>query len=114
MRTRDPRTKEELLDRMLAYDFDGDIRHLGAEPASIIRTAANKLELVFPKSGRVYELVARLPRTRNPRQEEASFAPTGGDEWTAAPGEGQKPEAPEPRRRQAGRHQERSRPSIRA
>lgn len=100
-RTRDPRTKEELLDRMLSYDFDGDIRHLGAEEASLVRTAPNKLLLSFPKSGRIYELVARLPRTENhPRPaEERSFA-SSPDDWTVAPDD-----------QPAGRTQDRSRPS---
>ncbi len=108
-RTRDPRTKEELLDRMLARDFDGDITHLGAEPATLERIAANKLLMRFPKSGRTYELVARLPRTEN-----RSFTPSAeGLEDLIEP---VVEAAPEPRRRQApaGRNQDRSRPSPRA
>lgn len=74
-RTRDPRTKEELLDRMLSYDFDGDIRHLGAEEATIQRAAPNAVWLRFPDSGRSYLLSVRLPRgQRKPR-----LAPTPTD-----------------------------------
>lgn len=61
-RKRDPRTKEELLDRMLSYDFDGDIRHLGVEPASIVRVSPNTLRLSFPESGTVFELEVHRPR----------------------------------------------------
>lgn len=61
-RKRDPRTKEELLDRMLSYDFDGDIRHLGVEPASIVRVGPNTLRLSFPDSGTVFELSVHRPR----------------------------------------------------
>jgi hypothetical protein len=60
--SRDPSTKEELLDRMLRYDFKGDIRELGAEEASLTRLAANRLQLRFPKSGKVYELTVHRPR----------------------------------------------------
>lgn len=61
-RKRDPRTKEELLDRMLSYDFDGDIRHLGVEPATIQRTGANSLRLKFPDSDQVFDLTVHKPR----------------------------------------------------
>lgn len=61
-RNRDPRTKEELFDRMLSFDFDGDIRNLGAEPARLVRLAPNRLALEFPASGRTYELAVKIPR----------------------------------------------------
>lgn len=111
-RSRDPRTKEELLDRMLSRDFDGDITHIGAEQASLIRTAPNKLLLSFPASGRTYELVARLPRKENVANEERSFNPPGGrDDWTVEP---ETPAETKVRRQEAGRNQTRSRPSVRA
>lgn len=61
-RKRDPRTKEELLDRMLSFDFDGDIRHLGVETASIVRVSPNTLRLSFPDSGVTFELEVHRPR----------------------------------------------------
>lgn len=61
-RTRDPRTKEEFLDRMLSYDFDGDIRHLGVGEATIQRASANSVWVRFPTSERDYLLTIRLPR----------------------------------------------------
>jgi hypothetical protein len=61
-RNRDPRTKEELLDRMMSFDFDGDIRHLGVEAASIVRVSPNTLRLSFPASGTVFELSVHRPR----------------------------------------------------
>lgn len=64
LRKNDPRTKEELLDRMLSFDFDGDIRHLGAKQASIVRQGPNRLLLSFPNSGRVFELSVHIPRER--------------------------------------------------
>lgn len=87
MRKRDPRTKEELFDRMLSYDFDGDIRHLGVEPASIVRTSPNKLLLTFPDSGVTFELEVHRPREFSqaaakaaPRQREnRSFGGERGD-----------------------------------
>lgn len=61
-RTRDPRTKEEFLDRMLSFDFDGDIRHLGVEPATIQRMGPNALRLKFPDSDQVFDLTVHKPR----------------------------------------------------
>lgn len=77
---RDPRTKEEVLDRMLAYDFNGDVRDIGAETARLVRTAANKLLLHFPVSGRTYELTVRLPR-----KEQIAKARTTGEPRSFAP-----------------------------
>lgn len=108
---REPRTKEELLDRMLAHDFDGDLKSVVGEGTSIVREAANKV-LIHTATGRSYELVVRLPRTENARDEGRSFAPPGGEqeEWRVEP-----EEAPRGRRRQSpeGRHQTRERPSPR-
>lgn len=67
---RDPRTKQELLDRMMSFDFDGDIRHLGAEDARLKRVAANKIALEFPATGKTFELAVRIPRA-----EAKSFKP---------------------------------------
>lgn len=61
-RKSDPKTKEQLLDRMLSFDFDGDIRHLGVEPASIVRVSPNTLRLTFPDSGVTFELEVHRPR----------------------------------------------------
>lgn len=77
MRTHDPRSKEELLDRMLSFDFDGDIRHLGSGPASLSRIAPNALLLTFKDSGRTFELRVRIPRSEDPKpraHEERSFS----------------------------------------
>lgn len=59
---RDPKTKEDILNRMLSYDFDGDIRHLGEEPAQITRTGPHTLRLTFPASGRVFDVSVHRPR----------------------------------------------------
>lgn len=63
---RDPRTKEEFLDRLLAHDFSGDVRMVGAAPAQIVRTKANTINLVFPDTGTIFELVVRRPRIVQP------------------------------------------------
>lgn len=63
---RDPRTKEDFLDRLLRYDFDGDIRNIGAEPARVERTAANTLRLTFPDTGTTYEISVHRPREEAP------------------------------------------------
>lgn len=59
---RDPRTKEELLNKMLSFDFNGDIRDLGAEPATVQRQGPNSLLLKFPASGAVFEVSIHRPR----------------------------------------------------
>lgn len=84
MRKRDPRTKEELLDRMLSFDFDGDIRHLGVETASVVRSGPNRLLLTFPDSGVTFELTVHRPRefsqhvAKAAPRESRSFSPSGG------------------------------------
>lgn len=93
MRTRrDPRTKEDFLDRILRYDFDGDIRAIGSEPARIERTAANTLRLTFPATGTTYEISVHRPRDEAPRSaaqaprraaEERSFS--NDEEWSVSP-----------------------------
>lgn len=91
---RDPRTKEDFLDRMLRYDFDGDIRNLGGTTASIVRIGANALRLTFPDSGVVFDLTVHRPREENKQaaavreavsagqraQEPASFAQDADEE----------------------------------
>lgn len=61
-RRTDPKTKEDFLDRMLSFDFDGDIRHLGVEPATIQRLGPNALRLKFPDSDQVFDLTVHKPR----------------------------------------------------
>lgn len=60
----DPKTKEQFVDRILSYDFDGDFTSLGENQASIARLAANKFLLHFPATGQRYEIVVRKPRKR--------------------------------------------------
>lgn len=104
MRNRDPRTKEELLDRMMSFDFDGDIRNLGAEQATIVRTAPNRIELRF--KDRTYELQVRIPREEGQRPAESrSFAAEPGDDLTTVqPEEDQRPARRVPRHEQRAGH----------
>lgn len=74
LRKKDPKTKEQLLDRMLSFDFDGDIRHLGEENATLVRTGANSLLLTFPASGVTFELSVHRPREFARAAEGRSFA----------------------------------------
>lgn len=59
---RAPRTKEELINKMLSFDFDGDIRHLG-ENVTLQRVAPHVVRLMFPDTGRVFDLTAHIPRS---------------------------------------------------
>lgn len=60
---RSPRTKSELLDRMLSYSFTGDFRTLSPTgTATIKRTRPNALAVDFPDTDAHFELVVRKPR----------------------------------------------------
>lgn len=74
-RKRDPKTKEQVLDRMLSYDFDGDIRHLGEEPAQITRTGPHTLRLTFPASGTTFDVSIHRPREFAKPRPQATPAP---------------------------------------
>lgn len=60
-RFRDPQTKREVIDRMLSFDFTGDIRDIGEGKARLERVSPQSFLLTFP-SGRTYEFVVRIPR----------------------------------------------------
>lgn len=62
-RPKDPKTKEELLNRMLSYDFSGDLRDLGFK-AQIERVDRHMVRIIFPYTGKTYELVVRMPRRK--------------------------------------------------
>lgn len=65
---RDPKTKADFIDRMMSYDFDGDIRHLGAVNATIHRVKPHVIRLRFPDTGKEFELAVRLPRSEEAKQ----------------------------------------------
>lgn len=60
----DPRTKEQLLNRLLSYDFDGDLANIGESRAAITRTAANRVDIRFPTTGQHFALIVRKPRVK--------------------------------------------------
>lgn len=60
----DPRTKEQLLNRLLSYDFDGDLANIGETRAAITRTAANRVDIRFPATGQHFALIVRKPRAK--------------------------------------------------
>lgn len=109
---RDPRTKRELVDRLMSYDFGGDFRNLGALGVDVLRKADNKVTLRFKESGQEFELTIRKPApsrhgvdTRAVAAERRVFSgeepATTEDEWLVSPEprkrKGIRPE--EPRRR---------------
>lgn len=105
---RDPRTKEEFLDRILRFDFDGDVRNIGAEPATIVRTGANSLLLTFPATGTTFELSIHRPREFSKAAESRSFQPVGGaklEPVEAAPEPQAKPKRKYTRRKQEERRE---------
>lgn len=64
MALREPKTKSDVLDRMLSIDFDGDLRRLG-EGVRLQRVAPNKVSMVFPETGIHFLLVVQRPRNEN-------------------------------------------------
>lgn len=73
--TKDPRTKEELLNKLLSYDFNGDVRTLG-EGTQIKRVDPQTLHVTFPKIGRTYEIAVRIPREASEDEVTWDVAPT--------------------------------------
>lgn len=62
--SKEPKTKEQFLNRMLMSDFSGDIRDLAADRnIQIKRASANVLDLTFLASGQHFQLVIRKPRS---------------------------------------------------
>ncbi len=60
---KDPTTKYNLLDRIMAQDFSGDIRDLAINrDLKIERSRPNVLKLRFGVSGKEFELSVRKPR----------------------------------------------------
>lgn len=61
---KEPKTKEQFLNRMLMSDFSGDIRDLAADRnVQIRRVSANVLDLHFLASDQHFQLVVRKPRS---------------------------------------------------
>lgn len=60
----DPRTKEQFLNRILSYDFDGDLAHIGESKAVIERITSNRVCVRLPATGQHYEIVIRKPRAK--------------------------------------------------
>lgn len=56
-----PRTKEEIVNRILSYDFDGDLRHLGPD-IEIERASAQSFYLHCRDINRTYEVIIRIPK----------------------------------------------------
>jgi hypothetical protein len=91
-----PQSKRELLNRMLSYDFDGDLRKLGPS-AQISRVNANTLELRFPATDQTYLLSVHIPRGEKAGRSTAASAPA--DDFS------DEPETPKPTTRGKGRRQ---------
>lgn len=65
----DPKTKADLLNRMLQVDFSGDLHDLGADRlVEIRRQSEQSLLLTFPTSGRQYEVIIRCPKSEKAKE----------------------------------------------
>lgn len=78
---RKPKSKREFVDRMLSYDFTGDIRDLFDHQCTLKRGGSNKIILRDAETGRDWILTVSLPRTEemkrdaNAKREERGTAP---------------------------------------
>lgn len=61
-----PQTKEDFVNRILSYDFDGDIRKMGGEGTRIERAGPQSFFVYFPELDRKYELTVSIPRSEQP------------------------------------------------
>lgn len=83
---KDPKTKAQLLDRMMSYDFSGDIHDLAAgRDLSLERIKPNAVRLKFG-GGSSFDLTVHKPRT-----------------LAQAPADSGKPDSPANSNRQAAR-----------
>lgn len=100
---RDPRTKEDFLNRMFSFDFSGDIRQLGERTATLERTSANKALVTFPASDTTFELVIRKPRAfaktaKTGKRTKGAATVMEPERETEAPGAQQAPASPSRKR----------------
>lgn len=98
---RDPKTKSEILDRILRRDFDGDLTKLGQDGQAVLdRKGPNVLALRFPVSGEVFELTVHK-RREQPMRRAALSRRSVEDRVQAVAGGGQpmQEEQPSPPRR---------------
>lgn len=83
MAYRDPKTKEEILNRMMQRDFNGDLSTLAADGAiQLQRIKRHVLRLVFPTTGKKFDLTIHKPRpevtSRATAKKPAAAARTNG------------------------------------
>lgn len=83
-----PASKRELINRLLARDFDGDLRKLG-KGARISRVNASTVELRFDNIGRTFLLSAHIPREPETADPEMEFAVPLPQPTTRRPGTSQ-------------------------
>jgi hypothetical protein len=69
---KDPKRKEDLLDRMTRMDFNGDLRTLGND-VQLSRLKAHVLQLFFPQTGKRFNLTVHKPR--GPRKAKITAKP---------------------------------------
>jgi len=62
-----PKTKADLIDRMLRRDFNG-LESLSSEEFEVERTRANAFLLTFPETGSKFEISVRKPRSEEFRE----------------------------------------------
>lgn len=85
---REPRTKEDVLNRMTSIDFDGDLRHL-SDSVQLKRLKRHVLQLYFPESQRRFNLTIHKPRPEKPKKAKVKVA-SGAEGETSPPPPGKK------------------------
>lgn len=72
---REPRTKEDVLNRMTSMDFDGNLKNLG-ENVQLKRIKRHVLQIFFGNSGQAFNLTVHKPRPDKPRAKKAAAPAT--------------------------------------
>lgn len=79
---RDPKTKEDLLDRMMRRDFSGDLADLAENRnLQMERIRPHVIRLTFGASGKTFDLTVHKPRpaeSGKPVRQKARAAPAAG------------------------------------
>lgn len=88
----DPKTKADIIDRVLRRDFNGDFTQLGQDGQVILdRKKANVLALKFQNSGEIFELTVHKRREQAGRRPvRKAAAPMASSSSAQAP----EPQAP--------------------
>lgn len=111
MAFRDPKSKPDVIDRILSREFDGDLRRLGENnSAQVERIKKHVIKLAFPSTGTVFHLTVHKPRADTAASRRRSkVRGRARQEELLADNDDDMVEEPAPRRAAAARGKQQSR-----